>query len=286
MVEDSNPEYSVVPSKWKPGFLLEKRKYATFNQMHWHNEVELAILERGGGSSIVGHERNHMKTGELAIYWGIVPHGVTKVISGAPIAYSLHIPMAWFMDWGLPARLVDRILSRSILKERLQRQPCTDLALMKHWHALLMDGDELAIEIVVHEVQARLRRVARDMHLPIPDADESHEVRDRETLLVGQMIKEIGLHHREPITIAAIAKAVGISASHAMHLFPKGCGMTIHDYIQRCRVATAQHLLLTTDTKITAVGLESGFGCAATFFTVFRKVSGQTAGQYRRSSKS
>jgi len=284
MINDRSAEYSVTPGKWVPGFFLEKCKYATFNQMHWHNEVELAILERGSGSAIVGHNRNNMKSGELAVYWGIVPHGVAKVISGAPIAYSLHIPMAWFMDWDLPSPLVDHILSKSILKVRIQRQPCTDLALMKHWHALLMEDGEPAIKIVTHEVQARLHRIARDMHLP--DLDKEHEEPDRETFLVGQMIKEIGAHHREPITIADVAKAVGVSSSHAMHLFPKICGMTICEYIQHCRVATAQHLLLTTNDKIATVGLNSGFGCAATFFTVFKQASGKTASQYRREAKS
>lgn len=281
----SDDEYSVKPVKWEPGLFLDKSKYESWDHtMHWHNELELGVVERGSGRTMVGHSWMATKPGELSLFWGIVPHGLTKATSGVPVAYTLHIPMALFMEWGLPEILVDRILTQTRLLDISRGRPCSDLALMQYWHALLQEGEASATEIVVHEVQARLRCMARNLHLlHPPDQEVPPEGDDRTAHLAGQMIKLIGARHREPITPKDIADAVGLSSSYASHVFRKVCGMTIGDYIQRSRVATAQHLLVTTNDKITAVGHDSGFCSMPRFFVVFKQISGQTPNQYRNS---
>lgn len=108
----TDEKHNIKPTKWEPGFFLDKYKLTLFNQMHWHNELELGIVSCGSDCTMIGHAWMPLKPGELSLFWGIVPHGLTKVISGTPVSYSLHIPMALFMEWGLPDILVDRSRNR------------------------------------------------------------------------------------------------------------------------------------------------------------------------------
>ena len=204
----TDEKHNIKPTKWEPGFFLDKYKLTLFNQMHWHNELELGIVSCGSDCTMIGHAWMPLKPGELSLFWGIVPHGLTKVISGTPVSYSLHIPMALFMEWGLPDILVDRILSQTRVLDTSQHgRSCSNLTMMRHWQALLQENDAAATEIVMLEVHTRLRYMARNLLATNHPDQTQFESDDRMVNLVGGMIKFIDKRHREPITTNDVAAA-------------------------------------------------------------------------------
>lgn len=53
------------------------------------------------------------------------------------------------------------------------------------------------------------------------------------------------------------------------------------DYWNQLRVSHAQRLLSITDMKVIDIALDSGFGSASRFYTVFKQWVGQSPRQYR-----
>ena len=265
------------------GLVLERMPVAEFRKIHQHSEIEISVIEGGAASALFGDGRHVRRADHLAVCWGAVPHGAIRVTTGKPTGYSLHIPLAVFMAWQLPVGLVTRVLNGEWLDARPQTTPCSDLALLQHWHRLLAADDPAAREIVLLEVHARLRRLARE--LPATRAHDGdvvpHAHSRRVATLFEKMLGEIRARHQSALTVREIARAAGIGPDHAMHIFREVCGTTIYEYLIRCRIFTAQRLLATTDDKVTAIGQASGFPSSDCFHGAFKRICGCTPRRYR-----
>jgi AraC family transcriptional regulator len=86
----------------------------------------------------------------------------------------------------------------------------------------------------------------------------------------------------EPISLAALAQLVGLSASYFCRAFRQSFGMPPQRYqlsrrIERARILLANHFASVTDVSITV-----GYNDASAFCTAFRRVTGLTPSAYRR----
>ena len=264
------------------GLTLERMPVAEFRKIHQHTEIEISVTEGGVFSTLFGDRRRVRRPHRLAIGWGAVPHGAIRVAQGKPIAYSLHIPLALFNAWELPAALVTRVLHGEVIEDQPLTAPCTDVALLQHWQRLIAENDPAARGIVLHEVQARLLRLARNLPGVRSGGAARHLARSgRETGLFEKMLAEVHARHQSSLTVRQVAQAAGIGPDHAMHVFREACGTTIHEHLTRCRIFTAQRLLATTADKVTVIGQASGFRSADCFHSAFKRICGCTPRRYR-----
>ena len=264
------------------GLTLTRTPVADFREIHQHTEIEVSIIAGGALTTLFGDRRYARRSNRLAVCWGAVPHGAIRTTNGRPIAYSLHIPLALFNSWKLPEALVARLLHGHLIEDRPQTSPCPDLALLQHWRRLLAANDSPAREIVLHEIQARLRRLARGLRDAAPSgraATPVHPNRDAQSF--EKMLAAIHAQHPSPLTVRQIAQAAGIGPDHAMHVFREVCGVTIHEHLIQCRIFTAQRLLATTDEKVAAIGQASGFRSSDCFHSAFKRICGCTPRRYR-----
>ena len=67
-----------------------------------------------------------------------------------------------------------------------------------------------------------------------------------------------------------------------MSVFRGALGVTIGDYLAQCRVAVAQHLLLTTDRSVPDIGFAAGFQSQSQFYDRFARWCDQPPATYRR----
>lgn len=81
---------------------------------------------------------------------------------------------------------------------------------------------------------------------------------------------------------ADLAAAVGLSTSHFFKAFKKSFGATPQAYVAQCRVQHAKKLMLSTDQPLAQIALACGFADQAHFSTYFRRVTGNTPAQWRR----
>lgn len=88
---------------------------------------------------------------------------------------------------------------------------------------------------------------------------------------------------RDPLTIAEIARRVGVSQDHLIRLFREAFGMPAAAYYTRLRIAVACRLLRDTDGKMDDVAQQVGYSGAANLSRAFKAVTGVRPGEFRRS---
>jgi AraC family transcriptional regulator len=80
--------------------------------------------------------------------------------------------------------------------------------------------------------------------------------------------------------LAALAK---LSPTHFCRSFTRSLGMPPHQYQVRQRVEHAKQLLAEPDRTITEVAIAAGYSVSSNFATVFRRVTGVSPREFRRS---
>ena len=90
-------------------------------------------------------------------------------------------------------------------------------------------------------------------------------------------------HLAEPVSLAQLAALVDLSAYHFCRAFKQSFGVTPHRYHIDRRIERAKTLLATQTRSVTETALELGFSETSSFSAVFRRITGITPTNYRRS---
>jgi AraC family transcriptional regulator of arabinose operon len=92
-------------------------------------------------------------------------------------------------------------------------------------------------------------------------------------------------HLSESITVAGLATAAGLSASHFATVFRKATGVPVLSYLTQLRMAQARELLDTTDLSVREIADQVGYRDAFYFSRHFRTVHHLAPTQYRAQHK-
>lgn len=262
---------------WEPGFFMETTRKIHGKTFHWHNEIEIGILERGKATELYGKRRYPLTPGTLFILWGTLPHGILKS-SGSLLIRCLHIPLPVVLQWNLPSALIDPLLHGEIIKDTAHHAACSDAALLRHWQKLMDENTDEAREIVLLDARRRMLMAAKSLKHTAPAKlqKENHAAGAFERMVVA-----IVKGYSSPIKVREITETAGLSESYGMRLFKRISGMSINDYLTRIRISMAQRLLVTTDLKISEIARQSGFNTACRFYLVFHRHCGKTPRKYR-----
>ncbi len=95
---------------------------------------------------------------------------------------------------------------------------------------------------------------------------------------------EMDRRYAHPLDVPALAAISGVSAAHFSRTFREVFGETPHRYLQRRRVERAMYLLRATDTSVTDVCFDVGFGSLGTFSRTFKDIVGQSPSAYRNTA--
>jgi AraC-like DNA-binding protein len=88
-------------------------------------------------------------------------------------------------------------------------------------------------------------------------------------------------HFREPLTVAQIAAAVGVSPSHLHRIFRAETGVTLVNRVHRLRLEAAAQRLRETDQTVLAIAHEVGFTSQSHLTRLFSRHFGCAPGRYR-----
>lgn len=250
---------------------------------HCHDDIELNFVETGSLIYLFGEKKVRVETGQLALFWATMPHQLIEFPADTRM-YWLHLPLASFLRWQLPAPLNDAILNGQLLVDRERVNVERDRVLFDQWNEDLESGLPVQSGIVLLEIEARLRRLALKAPLEtIPKEEVTLRKSSQAPGKVEQMASFILANYTGPLKIEQIAHEVGLHTNYAMTLFRQAYGMTMNQYIVRYRVLHAQRLLATTDRKILEIALEAGFESLSGFYAAFENICEVTPRQYRAS---
>lgn len=99
---------------------------------------------------------------------------------------------------------------------------------------------------------------------------------------VHRCMDYIDLHLQQPLSVALLAKELGLSESYVSIVFKRETGVAVSEYIRRKRVDTARILLQYTEFSCLEIAEYLCFSSDSHFSRVFREYTGQTPREYRR----
>lgn len=91
----------------------------------------------------------------------------------------------------------------------------------------------------------------------------------------------IDAHSSESLTLADVARTVGLSPFHFLRSFRAALDLTPHQYLVRRRLVSAAARLLESRTSITAIAYDVGFGDLANFIRSFHRAIGCSPRAFR-----
>jgi AraC-like DNA-binding protein len=100
---------------------------------------------------------------------------------------------------------------------------------------------------------------------------------------LNQLMTESKIYQSEDLSLASLAKDVGISGHQLSELINSRLGMGFSKYVRECRVAAAKALLISAPAQsILSVSMDTGFRSQSAFYAAFKEVTGQSPGDYRK----
>ncbi|WP_300677579.1 AraC family transcriptional regulator [Nocardioides sp.] len=88
-------------------------------------------------------------------------------------------------------------------------------------------------------------------------------------------------HYTEPLDVAALAAAAGLSPAHFSRAFKQAFGESPHGYLLTRRLERAAALLRDTDRSVADICALVGLTSVGSFTTSFKRTFGSTPTQYR-----
>ena len=93
----------------------------------------------------------------------------------------------------------------------------------------------------------------------------------------------IQYHSSESLKVTELARYFGYNDKYLSSLFHEGTGMTLKQFILKSKMDSAMAELTDTNHTVSQIAYNVGFQDAHNFSTAFRKLTGMTPGQYRKS---
>lgn len=134
--------------------------------------------------------------------------------------------------------------------------------------------EEIANEVPLFDVHESVVRFYREVCEFVSNRQSRTDVQE-----IAQYIQE---NYHENIYLESIADHFGLSYKYLSHKIKDYLGIPFQHYLTNLRVSRAKELLTSSDKPVSTVAREVGYESTSTFYRVFKKSEGITAGEYRR----
>lgn len=257
--------YGVRPTVKEPAFLP-----------HWHDRMELILVERGSIEFYLDEVPSVLGAGELGIIPPQVLHGG---ICREPetLYHTLMFEVERFENGTGASEKWLRSLAQGKLSfpdvtghpEAVERAHC--LAECLH------DPEGSALEAVglLYILLGTLCRLSTPCSRTAPARTES----------LRSVLDYIDVHFSEPLTVRDIARAFSYNETYFCRRFKKATGLTVMEYIRILRLEQAEKLLKTENCEIRDIAWRCGFPDESYFSRAFKAHYGRTPREFRKNNE-
>jgi AraC-like DNA-binding protein len=92
----------------------------------------------------------------------------------------------------------------------------------------------------------------------------------------------ITAHLSQPLSVSAVADALGISANYLSKLFTPAMHMSVTEYIHRAKMQQVAHLITDGEMTLSEAAEATGIGDNKYLSRLFRRYMGMSAAQYKK----
>ena len=266
--------------------------HAAGDHAHAHEFLVLAYFEHGGGSIRLGDREWPLRTGDAFV-----------IAPGEVVRFGQHPPDARTSGWCVffpPEIIASEALSGALGWKahpllfpfvgsatggaQCLPVPARDRATWtQHAHAIereLQAPRDGSTEAALAHLTLLLVSVART------SIDIGNDLRLRSEPLLASVFELIEEHYHEPISLATIATAVGLTPGHLTTVVRRKTGRSVQRWITERRMAEARRLLRETDLPVEAIAAHAGYRQPSYFIKHFRRDHTVTPAAWRRGTRS
>jgi len=102
------------------------------------------------------------------------------------------------------------------------------------------------------------------------------------SVMLGAAVQHMEQHLGEDLSRDDVARVACLSPAHFSRVVKHTFGQSFTDLLTQMRVDRAREMLVLSEHSIIRIALECGFSDQSYFTKVFKKLTGQTPGEYRR----
>jgi len=256
------------------------------DSIHDHNYLEIGVCIAGcgqvflhdrtwpfsAGSVIVaprGVFHNQHNAGDLLTHWRYLVINEDCLLRSAPARF--HAPIS---------ALLEEIRDCGLFLENCADTSLDELVKLMYDLRMRDEGSTaLELELCVYLLLLDLARQKSRLSLPL--AAEPAAPHQRQP--IEPALTYIYEHYKEDIPVSALARSCSMSESYFRKVFSRIMGQSPLDYVNAYRIHRAMNLLRTTNDSIQSVAARSGFSSIAAFNRNFKRLSGASPSEWRRS---
>lgn len=112
--------------------------------------------------------------------------------------------------------------------------------------------------------------------------EQGHDLGNGVPSPVKRAVSIIRQQSREPLTLGAVGREVGVSANYLTEMLTKHTGRSFRRHLTECRIEDAQNLLKATKLTIGEIAFAVGFQSLSQFNRSFRSLTGFSPSQFRK----
>lgn len=261
------------------------KKILGFVDWHWHDDIQLCIVEKGSIVFSVRQKEFILEKGQGIFINGGCLHMAKPYTeqdsSYSYIAFDVKM-LEFFSDSGFVDKYVNPYIKRkdfySIVLDNLSFDSAEILGYIREICNLYANkpfGYEFDICIYIASIWRLLTK----------KCDISDNGEDEEDCINYRRIKSIMSYihenYREKISLQDIADVAGLSKGECCRFFKRMTKCTIFEFVNNYRINKSIELLQNTDLSVGEIAEMSGFGGPSYYIESFKKRLGCTPKEYR-----
>lgn len=242
-------------------------------EMHRHPEIEFLYCLEGSCDIAINRRAFRLAAGDLIFVGSMLPHEVL---------HSENYRML-LLEVGpvLLGEYFEPLAKMSPAEPLLSRESCPEL------HALFQENAELlqsALPFSELHVRGNIYKIcACALQRLMESASSIVTKRLASVSSIEKALELIENQFDQPLGIDYAASVCGYGKSNFCRIFKQITGDTFHNFLNHRRVRSAQLLLKETNASVESIAQQSGFPDAKSLCRVFRRLTNQTPGAFRKS---
>lgn len=254
---------------------------------HWHEELELSVVEKGQVEYYAGQYKYNLSAGDAILINSGVLHGLPlqkninsrkkDIVFSGRFIYGSYNSVIWqkymhpFLSSGIHAAIFkgDVPWQAEIVKSIRQAH---DVLCRKDY------GFELIVQKILLDIFFNIF-----VHCPM-NTDESHK-NGKNNERMKQMLRFIHEHFMENISVEQIAAHVNVCTRECLRCFHEFVHMSPMQYVIHYRIDCACRMLKSGEYTITEICDRCGFVNPSYFSKTFRRIMGCSPREYKKTQQ-
>lgn len=247
---------------------------------HFHNSLEIAILERGSVELMVNCMLQRIEGSSIMVFGSNLPHGPGRYSKDAK-GVLIHIPnstISWYKTIPELQNEVEYINSAEQGYLYTSEKLCSKAISISRKINRTCGFQKISY---LFELLQTLKESQEFKQ--IISVDRQASVRDYKThsTTFDRAYEYLYSHFQESFSLEDLAGYVGMNKTALCRSFKRQTGVTLFEFVNRLRIEKACGLLRNSEMTVSQIAFQVGFNTFSHFSTQFSKIVNLTPTEYR-----